>query len=130
METSSANPWVKHFNDMAQGGIPYRKKMYTVAPQVGSGDIKIVTPTQAVVDRAKMDVKRKLKEASVYKPKRVKVVTQSGAGRRKKNNNKVKKNRKGNNNSKSKPKKKKKQAKKSSASSKKSGKKGKAKKNK
>ena len=29
----------------------------------------MVTPTEAEVERAKMDVKRKLQEASTYKPK-------------------------------------------------------------
>ena len=81
MET---NPWVKHFTDMAEGLVPYQRKRYTVAPQVGSGDIKIVTPTQAVVERAKMDAKRKIKDATVYKPKRVKTVSQSGGGSKKK----------------------------------------------
>ena len=80
MET---NPWVKHFSDMTQGLVPYNKKIYTVTQQVGGGDVKIVTPTEAVVERAKMDVKRKLKEASVYKPKRIKVSPQSGAGAKK-----------------------------------------------
>ena len=121
METN--NPWVKHFTDMAQGLIPYRRKMYTVTSQVGSGDVKIVTPTQAVVDRAKMDVKRKIKEASVYKPKRLKLSPQSGSGTKKKNNNnnnnkKTKNHSRKKGNTKSKQQKKKK--KKSSTSSKKS----------
>ena len=74
---------MKHFSDMAQGLVPYQRKFYKVHPQVGSGDIKIVTPTEAVVERAKMAVKRKLKEASAYKPKRFKAMPQSGAGGRK-----------------------------------------------
>ena len=82
------NPWVRHFSDMAEGLIPYREKHYTMQPQVGSGDVQIVTPTQAVVDRAKMDAKRKLQEAATYKPKRIRSASQSGAGSKKKRNKK------------------------------------------
>ena len=53
--------------------------------------MQLVTPTQAVVERAKMDVKRKLKEASVYKPKRIKAVSQSGSGSKRKKTSKKKK---------------------------------------
>ena len=111
MET---NPWVKHFSDMAQGLIPYQKKKHTVAPEVGSGDIKIVTPTQEVVERARTDAKRKLKEASLYKPKRVKGISQSGAGSKKKNNQKKVKKNNNNSNNKKKQKKKNSKSKKSS----------------
>ena len=86
-----ANAWVKHFSDMSQGLVPHKKKYYTVRPQVGGGDVQLVTPTQAVVERAKMDVKRKLKEAAVYKPKRIKVLSQSGSGSKGKKTNKKKK---------------------------------------
>ena len=86
-----ANAWVKHFSDMSQGLVPYKKKYYTVYPQVGGGDVQLVTPTQAVVERAKMDLKRKLKEAAAYKPKRIKVLSQSGAGSKTKRTSKKKK---------------------------------------
>ena len=86
-----ANAWVKHFSDMSQGLVPYEKKYYTVYPQVGGGNVQLVTPTQAVVERAKMDVKRKLKEAAAYKPKRIKVLSQSGAGSKMKRTSKKKK---------------------------------------
>ena len=76
---------------MAQGLIPYRRKHYKVLHQVGNGDIKIVTPTEAVVQRAKMDAKRKLKEAAVYKPKRARLQSQSGAGGKKRRIKKTKK---------------------------------------
>ena len=68
--------------------------MYVVKPQVGQGDIQMVTPTQADVERAKSDLKRKLKEASVYKPKRVRLSPQSGAGRGKKRKDKSQKKKK------------------------------------
>ena len=86
-----ASVWVKHFSDMSQGLVPHKKKYYTVRPQVGGGDVQLVTPTQAVVERAKMDVKRKLKEAAVYKPQRIKVVSQSGSGSKRKQTSKKKK---------------------------------------
>ena len=87
----TSNAWTQHFMDMARGLVPCRKKMYVVKPQVGQGDIQMVTPTQADVERAKSDLKRKLKEASVYKPKRVRLSPQSGAGRGKKRKDKSRK---------------------------------------
>ena len=85
------NPWVKHFSDMSQGLVPHKKKYYTVCPQVGGGDVQLVTPTEAVVERAKMDVKRKLKEVGSYKPKRIRAQSQSGAGGKRKRKGKKKK---------------------------------------
>ena len=79
-----SSPWVKHFTDMASGLVPYKKKYYTVQNQTGNGDVQLVTPTQAEVERAKMDVKRKLQEASSYKPKRLRSGLQSGSGQKKK----------------------------------------------
>ena len=90
----TSNAWTQHFTDMARGLVPCRKKMYVVKPQVGQGDIQMVTPTQADVERAKSDLKRKLKEASVYKPKRVRLSPQSGAGRGKKRKDKSQKKKK------------------------------------
>ena len=91
-----SNPWVKHFTDMATGLVPYKKRYYTVQTQTGNGDVQMVTPTQAEVERAKMDVKRKLQEASTYKPKRFRLGPQSGSGQKKK-----KKQQKGNSSKKS-----------------------------
>ena len=79
-----SSPWVTHFTDMASGLVPYKKKYYTVQNQTGNGDVQLVTPTQAEVERAKMDVKRKLQEASSYKPKRLRSGLQSGSGQKKK----------------------------------------------
>ena len=85
-----SSPWVKHFTDMASGLVPYKKKYYTVQNQTGNGDVQLVTPTQAEVERAKMDVKRKLQEASSYKPKRLRSGLQSGSGQKKKKKKKQK----------------------------------------
>ena len=80
--------WIQHFTDMARGLLPYRKRLYKVKPQVGRGDIQVVIPTQADVKRAKSDLKRKLKEASAYNQKHVRLLSQSGAGRGKKRTDK------------------------------------------
>ena len=82
------NNWVKHFSDMSQGLIPYQKKFYKIQPQTGMGDIQLVTPTEADVQRAKSDMKRKLTESIGYKPKRLRLSPQSGAGQKKKNKKK------------------------------------------
>ena len=48
---------------MVRGELP-NKKFYLIAdaasPQVGAGDINVVSPTQQAVEQAKMAVKRKL----------------------------------------------------------------------
>ena len=69
---------------MASGFVPHKKKYYTVQTQTGNGDVQLVTPTQADMERAKMDIKRKLQEASTYKPKRLRSSPQSGSGQKKK----------------------------------------------
>ena len=86
-----SSPWVKHFTDMASGLVPYKKKYYTVQNQTGNGDVQLVTPTQAEVERAKMDVKRELQEASSYKPKQLRSGLQSGSGQKKKKKKKKQK---------------------------------------
>ena len=88
MESSS--PWIKHFTDMASDLVPHKKKYYTVQTQTGNGDVQLVTPTQAEVERAKMDIKRKLQKASTYKPKRLRSSPQSGSGQKKKKKKKQK----------------------------------------
>lgn len=48
--------WKQHFLQQAQGLIPHQKKFYNVSEQTGRGDganIKLVSPTQQVVERAK-----------------------------------------------------------------------------
>ena len=57
------NKWIKHYQAMVRGELP-NKKFYTVSnttnSQQGSGDIKVVAPTEQAVQQAKMAVKRKL----------------------------------------------------------------------
>ena len=85
-----------------------------ITDQIGSGDIKIVTPSQASVDQAKASVKRKIEE-SIGEPIKILKLSknsQSGSGKsgvkksKKKSNkkkNKIsKKSKKANNKSKSK----------------------------
>ena len=79
-----SNAWVKHFMDMTRGLIPNRKRFYKIQPQTGMGDIQLVTPTQADVQRAKADMKRKLTESVQYKPKRIRASPQTGSGQKKK----------------------------------------------
>ena len=90
------NAWVKHFVDMAQGLIPYRKYFYKIQPQIGMGDIQMVTPAQAAVDRAKTDIRRKLQESLTYKPKQIRLTPLSGSGQNKKQMNSTKKRKKEN----------------------------------
>ena len=59
--------WKKHFIDMVNGKKKKQKNVYVV--QSGKGEsnekkesIKLVTPTQQVVERAKSDMKRGLEE--------------------------------------------------------------------
>ena len=79
-----SNAWVKHFMDMTRGLIPNRKRFYKIQPQTGMGDIQLVTPTQADVQRAKADMKRKLTESVQYKLKRIRASPQTGSGQKKK----------------------------------------------
>ena len=88
---ASGAMWTQHFMDMARGLIPYQKRLYKVTVQTGNGDVQMVTPTQAVVERAKMDMKRKLAEAAtVQKPKHIRLSAQSGSGGRKRKSTKKK----------------------------------------
>jgi len=52
--------WKQHFINQAKGLVPHQEKFYKVASQnegvgkgITSGEIKMVTPTQEVVERAK-----------------------------------------------------------------------------
>lgn len=103
----TSNAWSRHFSDMVRGEIPYSRHFYKLKSQTGMGDIQLVTPTQADVQRAKSDMKRKLIEADTYKPKRLRVGSQLGSGQKKKRNNSKskkikKKTKKGNKSNKSK----------------------------
>ena len=53
-----------------------KKRLYKVTVQTGNGDVQMVTPTQAVVEGAKMDMKHKLADAAiVQKPKCIRVLS-------------------------------------------------------
>jgi hypothetical protein len=60
--------WKEHFINQSKGLIPHQRKFYKVSLQKGRGDqpiIKMVAPTEQVVDRAKS----KLTEApNIYDP--------------------------------------------------------------
>ena len=48
--------WKQHFIDQARGLIPHQRNFYKVSEQKGKGDqpsIKLVSPTEQVVERAK-----------------------------------------------------------------------------
>ena len=79
-----SNAWIKHFMDMTSGIIPNRKRFFKIHTQTGAGDIQLVTPTQADVQRAKVDMKRKLAESVQYKTKCARPSPQTGSGQRKK----------------------------------------------
>ena len=73
---------------MVKGELPY-KTYYVVnddkTNQHGNGDIKIVTPTQAAVDQAKMSMKRKVEEEGTINTGKKRQYSQSG-GRRPRGN--------------------------------------------
>ena len=71
--------WTEHFKNMAKGNIPFQKKMY-INLQKGAGPIQVVSPTEAVVQQARTDLKRTLEEADTYNPKKAKLLFQSGGG--------------------------------------------------
>ena len=57
--------WISFYDRMQQGQIPYSSDLYYVdkessTSQDGSGEIKFVTPTQAQVEQARMQIKRKI----------------------------------------------------------------------
>ena len=85
-----SNAWIKHFMDMTRGLIPNRKRFYKIHTQTGAGDIQLVTPTQADVQRAKADMKRKLAESVQYKTKRARPSPQTGSGQKKRKTKKKK----------------------------------------
>ena len=77
--------WLNLYENMNEGKVDYNAKFYVAQDmsQEGNGDIKLVTPTQAQVDQAKVQIKRKLSFAEnvLPKPKRKKK-TQTGGGRK------------------------------------------------
>ena len=80
--------------NMAKGNIPYRKDTYHIAPNSSlKNDIVLVSPSQAVVQQAKHDLKRKLSEVEVYNPKKKPALSQFGEGRARKKSNSSKRRR-------------------------------------
>lgn len=60
--------WKQHFIDQARGHIPFQKKFYKVSSQGGRGgepSIKMVTPTEQLVERAKSSLSH---PPSIYDP--------------------------------------------------------------
>lgn len=56
--TEEFHAWKKHFIDQAKGLIPHQKKFYKVSMQQGGGSqpiLKMVSPTEQVVERAKLE---------------------------------------------------------------------------
>jgi hypothetical protein len=78
-----------HFLQMAEGQLPHCKYYYIMSPQEGSGDVKLVTPTEVAVNQAKSQIKRKLSQivspsVKRMKKSRVSKSNQTGAGKKKK----------------------------------------------
>ena len=71
MSEESTN-WLNLYENMNQGKVDYNSNFYMVdtTSQEGSGDVKLVTPTQAQVDQAKAQLKRKISVARNLFPKR------------------------------------------------------------
>lgn len=62
------NTWKRHFIEQARGLIPHERNFYKVSSQTGKGEttnIKMVTPTEQVVERARATLSQ---PASVYDP--------------------------------------------------------------
>ena len=60
--------WKQHFIDQARGHIPFQKIFYKVSSQGGRGgepSIKMVTPTEQLVERAKSSLSH---PPSIYDP--------------------------------------------------------------
>ena len=85
--------WIDHFKNMVNGDIPLQKSIYTVKPSMGlvKKDLQLISPSEAVVQRAKSGLKRSLKEEAVYNPKKSRTSVQSGTGRRRRSTKKTKK---------------------------------------
>ena len=73
--------WKEHFKLMAEGKLQPKRKMYSDI-QKGGNEVQIISPTEAIVEQAKSDLKRSLSELPVYKPKKIKLTVQSGGGKK------------------------------------------------
>ena len=64
-----AKHWVNLHEKMNNGNMEYNPNYYVLdTSQDGAGDVKLVTPTQAQVDQAKVQLKRKLSVADKLPP--------------------------------------------------------------
>ena len=64
------NKWIAHYKQMVEGKLP-NKPYYILQDkpmQSGEGDIKMISPSQQDVERAKMVVKRKIDEFPLHTP--------------------------------------------------------------
>ena len=78
--------WSKHFKDMVDGYIRHRKYIYSPSSnenEVHKPELQLISPSEAVVQRARHDLKRSLKDMRLYNPKKVKINSQLGEGKRK-----------------------------------------------
>ena len=75
--------WSSHFRNMVNGQVPYQKNMYSLSSS-GSvpSDLQLISPTKAVVERARSDLKRSLEDPLVYNSKKLKSTVQLGKGGR------------------------------------------------
>ena len=70
MNDDSTN-WLSLYENMHDGKVDFNPKFYmTDTSQEGNGDIKLVTPTQAQVDQARVQLKRKISAVTEVCPKR------------------------------------------------------------
>ena len=75
-----AQQWINLHENMTNGKLDKSEYYVTDTSQQGNGEIKLVSPTQAQVDQAKMEIKRKV---SVVRKPPAKRRKQSGGGKKK-----------------------------------------------
>ena len=59
--------WKKHFQNMSEGKLSKKGKLFLVGEQTGNGDkpvVELITPTQVAVEMARSKLKRKRKRNS------------------------------------------------------------------
>ena len=87
--------WVNHFKGMVNGQIPHLKSVYLISPSVekSQNDLQLISPSEAVVQRARSDLKRSLQDLSLYKSKKSRSSVQLGEGKQRRNTTSTKKKR-------------------------------------
>lgn len=76
--------WASHFRSMADGVIPHQKGFYHTTPSSSKSNVVMITPSEAVVQQAKSDLKRTLTDVDVYNPKKKRTLQQFGKGQARK----------------------------------------------